>query len=1669
MRSNSTEYVAGGDERSLPELLLGQVRRSPDAIAVRAGDVGLTYAELDRLTERLAGRLVASGIEREARVGIVMDRSVEAVIAELAVVRSGAAYLPVDVRAPAQRKLDVLAQADCAVVLSDAASAEKVQELGSRYPVLIMDVADLASAPHPSVDLPPVYPDNLAYVMYTSGSTGEPKGVAVRHRDVAALAFDSRVGHEVERILLHSPLAFDASTYELWVPVLNGGCVVLAPPGELDVDALAGTIVAQRITGLWLTAGLFGLVAQLIPECLGGLRELWVGGDVVSASAVRQVQRDHPDLVVVNGYGPTETTTFATAYPATGIDAATDPFPIGSALDGTRTYLLDSAGRRVTDGAIGELYIAGAGVARGYLGRPGLTAQRFVPDPFGPSGTRMYRTGDLATQGADGLLRLCGRADDQVKVRGFRIEPAEIAGALTAMAAIAQAVVVAHGDTHAARKLVAYLVPTRGSAMPNDAELRAWLSRSLPDYMLPSAFVTLDAMPLTANGKIDRSALPVTRFDIEAGEPRTESERFVTRVWADVLGLADVGINEDFFRLGGNSLTAAQIIARVAELAPGLSPRTLMRDLLRNPTAAQFAKILGEYTTEESGVTIPIISRTRSVPLSLGQKRLWFLDQFVSHEAEYAVAFALRIGGALDRAALGLALREIIDRHEILRTSVLDQDGELTGLVRSADEFGLAILDVDGSASGVDGLDKLIAEETNRPFDLTNGLPVRASLLVCGETDAVLCLTFHHMVFDGWSISLLYDEMEVLYNAFASGSASPLEPLTVQYADVTAFQESRQAGAEFAEKLNFWRAELAGVHPTELGTDLPRPVRRTAPGALRCFDVSEPVIAALERIGAEHGATLFMVLLAAWQILLFRYTGSEDVVVGTTAAERDLVESEPLIGLFVNMLVLRGDLSGNPTFVELLERSRDRAVEAYGRQDVPFDRLVEELAPERDLSRTPIFQIIIKLNNARQRRPKLRGLVVQELPTPEIPAKYDLELSLSRTDDGLAGELTYDTGLYRSASIDRLVGHFVALLDSLAETPHGRIDGLALTSPATRQHDDHQPDRPAVDFPARGLHELFEEQVKAVPDAVAVVDDCGEITYSELDQWADQIALSLREHGAGPDVVIGVLLDRSAQMVAALLGVLKSGSAYLPIETDTPPARIRQLLTTAAAPACVLRSDLVPVVEQAGCRPITVPDRDCGDVVPARAASTVDPDSLVAVYYTSGSTGTPKGVACTHAGWVNRMSWMGRHHPLRQGETVLHKTTLTFDDAAVEIFWPLLNGARVALLGPGLHRDPRAILDAAIRYDAVHVQFVPSVLELFLHTVTECDVERLGPLRSVLSSGEALRPEVVRRFRAVFGDRIVLDNTWGATEVSIDSTCHVCDDRDAEADRGTVSVGLPIDNNEVLVLDSRMTRTPVGLAGELYIGGIGLARGYLGDPRRTAEAFLPHPERAGERIYRTGDWGKLTESGSVTFLTRRDDQVKIRGVRVELGEVEHALRTYAPVADAAVLAWEHAPGDKRLAAYVMPRTGEAGITTKELLTHLRSALPVYLLPSSIAVLPRLPRHANGKLDKRGLPLPDPLSTMDELAEQYVAPRSAVEEIVTEIWSGVLGLPRMGVHDDFFTTGGHSLLATRAIGRMRHVFATDLPLTLIFEHSTPANAAAALEAMLVVEMPKLDDA
>ncbi|MFE6993391.1 amino acid adenylation domain-containing protein, partial [Streptomyces pharetrae] len=1066
--------------------------------------------------------------------------------AQLAVLKAGGAYVPVDARAPEDRRRTLIERAGATARLT----AEDVA--AARTPVPGAPVAA------------PADPDRLAYVMFTSGSTGEPKAVAVRHRDVAALATDSRfTGGVCERVLLHSPVAFDAATFEVWAPLLTGGCVVVAPPRPLDAALLRHLVRDAGLSALWLTAGLFRLLAQDAPDCLTGLRQVWTGGDVVPAAAVRRVLAACPGLTVVDGYGPTETTTFATSFALADARAVPGTVPIGHPLDDLRVHVLDRRLRPVPPGCAGELYIAGEGVARGYLGRPGDTAARFLADPAGPPGTRMYRTGDLARRRPDGTVEFLGRADDQVKIRGFRVEPGEVEAALAAHPGVTDVTVLAREDRPGSRRLVAYVVGTE-----DVTTLREFARRSLPDYLVPSAFVVLPALPLSRNGKVDRAALPAPKpasGDPQGApaEPRTDAERRTVEIFADVLSVPRPGVRDDFFQLGGDSILSIRLAARLSEaFGTDLSPRAVFT----HPTPAALAALLTEERPGDAApAAIVPVTRDTPAPMSYAQQRLWFLEEFAPGSGEYVTALALRLRGRLDVPALTAALRALAERHEALRTTFDAVDGHGVQIVHPARDVPLTLHDLAGEA-GTDRaqrLAELLQAERARTFDLRRGPLLHTGLIRLADDEHVLTLTLHHIVTDGWSTGVLTGDLAHFYRAELGVETGTLPPLPVQYADYAHWQRGR--GTD--DHLAYWKEHLAGLETLDLPTDRPRPAVRTHHGATVRLALPRDTTRRLARVGRDRQATLFTTLVAAAQAYLARLTGGEDITVGTVTSGRDRAETQHLVGFFVNTLVLRSRVEPDRPFPEFLSEVRGTVLDAFAHQEAPFEQVVDEVQPVRDTSRTPLFQVMVVLQNAPAAALDLPGIEVTDVETELRHAAFDLTLEFAETGTGeLHGVLTYNTDLFDAATAERMADQLGTLLTAVADDPDRPLGVLPLATDETLKAVLDQGRGTARPVAAATLPELFERQAAHTPDAVAVADADGrELTYAHVERAANRLAHRLIARGVGPERIVALALPRSVETVVAQLAVTKAGGAFLPVDPDYPRQRREFMLRDAGA------------------------------------------------------------------------------------------------------------------------------------------------------------------------------------------------------------------------------------------------------------------------------------------------------------------------------------------------------------------------------------------------------------------------------------------------------------------------------------------------------------------------
>jgi amino acid adenylation domain-containing protein len=1679
---NRAAVVAHPRDLLLHQLIEQQAARTPDAIAVAFGDASLSYRELDARAGRLALRLRALGVRPDSLVGVCLDRSLDLPVALLAVLKSGAAYLPIDPTYPRDRVDFMLEDAGAPVLIVDPRRRPELASARAEH-VITADVEGVETLPLAPAE---TSPEHLAYVIYTSGSTGRPKGVMIPHRAIVNhmlwMARTYPLG--ADRALLHkTPISFDASVWEIWLPLMSGARLVVAEPdGHRDGAYLTRAVIAHGITDLQLVPSMAEiLLLEPDLERASSLGRVFLGGEALSRSLVERLRaRLAASVEIVNLYGPTECTVQSVVWSAER-EPSGSMEPIGRPIDNVAAYVLDPQLGRLPAGVAGELFLGGACVARGYLGRPDLTAERFLPSPFA-EGDRLYKTGDLCRFREDGVLEYVGRADHQVKLRGFRIELGEIESVLALQPAVREAVVVVREDTgpdgelprdgsrsapHAPagdRRLVAYLVPR--DLPPTAVDLRAFLAERLPEYMIPAAYVVLDAMPLSPSGKVDRRALPAPDLDGRAllatrahVAPRTPVEQAIAGLFAEMLKLAAdaVGATDSFFELGGHSLLATQVVTR-ARTAFGVD--LPVRAIFDAPTPAELAvRVEAALAGAVSHAAPPIVPVPRSarMPLSFGQERLWFLAQLDPDSPAYVVPLALRLAGALNADALERALAEIARRHEVLRTTFVADEGRPAQVIHPPapvplPRTSLAALSPEERERAV----RAEAEaEARRPFDLAAGPVWRAHLVELALEDHVLLLTFHHIASDLWTSNLVDRELSALYDAFSRGLPLPLPELPVQYADYAAWQRGWLSGEVLDEHLAYWKQALAGApHVLELPTDHARPAVQSYRGAQKSFAVPPEIAAAVKELARKEGATLYMTLLAALDVLLYRWTGQDDFLVGTPLAGRTRAETEGLIGFFLNTSVLRARVAPEKSFKELLAQVRATALGAYAHQDMPFERLVQELLPEPDASRSPLFQVIFNLQNAAREGLSLQGLKIRGAVAESRTVKVDLTLIMGETPAGLVGRLEYSTDLFEAATIDRLLASFQTLLAAAAKEPQKRVRDLPVLPEAERRRLVVEWNDTAGAPPDQCFHELFEAQVDAAPSALALVAGDARLTYGELESRANRLAHHLRALGVGPDSIVGLCCDRDADLIVAILGIHKAGAAYVPLDPAHPALRLSQILADGGARVLVAHAAHAEhVLAGFASAPASVSivrvDADAAAIAArsdARLPIDTTPANLAYVLFTSGSTGVPKGVAVEHKNLVNYIRGIGPRLALGPGATYAHVSTVSADLGNTSIFPPLATGGVIHLVPQAVATDPDAFADYVAREGIDLLKAAPSHLSALL---TAKHPERVLPREIVVLGGEGLTWELCERIEALApGCRIL--NHYGPTETTIGCLTYPVETGHRVAGTAIAPLGRPLPNMRVYVLDANGQPVPVGVPGEAHYSGAGIARGYLGRPDLTAERFLADPFTPGARLYKSGDRVRYLPSGDVQFLGRIDFQVKIRGFRIELGEIEGALLTHAAVREAVVLALEDGRGGRSLAAYVVSRDA-ASTSPADLHAWLAARVPDYMVPSSILLLDALPLTENGKIDRRAL------AALDREAEatDASAPRTPVEEILHAIWCHVFERERIGVHERFNDLGGHSLLAIQIVARARDALGVQVPLRAIFEAPTIASLAERL--------------
>jgi amino acid adenylation domain-containing protein len=1619
-------------------------RETPGAPALVSATKEVTYADLHRRAGELAHRLREAGVGPEVRVGISMERPEEMIEAILGVILAGGAWVPLDPGYPEARLLLMLADAECALLLTEEG------------------LIPLDADPLPRVETDQDAAGTLAYILYTSGSTGRPKGVAVPHgalaqrTDALIRAYGVAPG---DRVLQMMSLSFDVSVSEIAITLGSGAALHVAGRDErIPGPPLAGLLRERRITFLHLTPSLLAALEPSLDDDLDdgrlpALRILILGGEPCPPGLAARWAAGRR---LFTAYGPTEATVTCTVQ---RIGEPGDRPGLGWPLEGARIHLLEGL-EPVPIGVPGELCVGGEGLARGYHGRPDLTAAGFIPDPFGvdpdgPGGSRLYRTGDLARHRPDGQLELLGRLDEQVKVRGFRVEPGEVEARLAEHPEVESAVVAPHGDS-----LVAWVVPRRPERKAEEGDLvpglRAWAQESLPDFLVPSAIVILDALPRTPSGKIDRRALPAPELAAGTGlsgetAPRTLVEATVAEIFGALLGRERLGVETDFFAAGGHSLLATQAVSRLRDR---LGVDLPLRDLFETPTAAGLAPRIEAALAGRRAPEAPPIRpspREEAPPLSFAQERLWFLDQLDAGRSAWSISAAVRFQGRLDLPLLEAALDEVVRRHEALRTTFTVSGGQPVQVIAPALRVPLPVVDLSGLPGdrGEAELKRQIDEDFHRPFDLATGPLVRALALRLGPEDRsedhAVAITLHHIVSDGWSMGVLIRELGAVYEALSSGLPSPLPDLPVQYADFAVWQRQWLQGEVLERQLGWWRDRLAGAPPVlALPLDRPRPALHTFQGRRRRTELPAATGLALEELARREGATLFMTLLAAWKALLLRITGEPDLLVGTPVANRNRSEIEGLIGFFVNTLVMRTDLADEPGFPTLLQRVRETALGAYVHQDLPFEKLVGEMAPERNTRHTPVFQVFFSFEEEPLLPPDLPGLRLTPLGADSRTVKFDLTLLTRRLEGGgVELVLGYNSDLFHPTTAERLLGQLRTLIEGVVADPGCPVTALPLLSEAQRHQLLLGWNDTAAAIEPMPLHRIFEAQAARQPERTALVTPEETITYGELDRRAGRLARRLTHEGVGPEVRVGILLDRSPALVTAILAVLKAGGAWVPLDPALPQERLAFLLTDSGAALTITEERLAAALPD-GVHTLSLGSLGDRDAAPSTTFSsrTTEADSLAYVIYTSGSTGVPKGVAVSHRGLSSLARAQVEIFGLGPDDRILQFAAPSFDASVSELTIAWLSGAELHLAS---REDllPGGSLAVLLRERGItNVTLPPSALSVM-------PGESFPALRSLVVAGEPCPPELAERWSA--GRRFI--NAYGPTEATVCATAGAY-----EPGSLRMTLGRPIANAQVLLLDPRgFDPVPPGVAGEICLAGPGLARGYLGRPHLTAERFVPHPwsDEPGARLYRTGDLARSMSDGlsgsRIEYLGRIDEQVKVRGFRVEPGEVRAALLTHPAVREAEVMAPADARGERRLVAWV---AAESGLTSPELRRFLEERLPEWLVPSRWVFLDALPKTVSGKVDRRALPPPD--DSGNRAADGRLEPADPLESFLLEVWREVLGRHAIGMEENFFDLGGTSLQAAILTNLLQERLGDYVYAVALFDAPTIAELARYLE-------------
>ncbi|MBT4836723.1 MAG: amino acid adenylation domain-containing protein, partial [Methylococcales bacterium] len=1613
--------VKQADVVAIQCLIEQQVEKTPDAIALQFQQEKLTYQQLNQRSNQLAHYLRNNEVGVGSKVGICLERSSELLVAVIAVLKSGAAYVPMDSSYPQGRLEYMVEDSTIPLLITHSSLEDKFDNADIKVVCIDKDQAEIE---HCSTDNPEITnkPDDMAYVIYTSGTTGRPKGATVRHSGEINLLqwYTSEFNFaEVDKTLLISAFGFDLTQKNLFALLTVGGCVVIPDMSHYDADIIASNIEEHSITLLNCAPSAFYPMVDLANNDkanINSLHHVFLGGEPIQVNQLNQwLSSEACQCQIVNTYGPTECTDIAAFYRLTDpTEYLSKSMPIGQANSNVNLYIVNQQHQLIPEGLVGELCIGGVGVGLGYLNQTELTDEKFITNPFGDS--KIYKTGDLVRYLPDGNIEYIGRIDHQVKLRGLRIELTEIECVLNQQSAVKECLVLVKNDV-----LVAYILTNKEL---DNHHLKSVLGHELPEYMIPQSLVTMDTWPLTPNGKIDRKALPEPNTSGQANyvAPTTEIEMILAQQWSQLLVLPKVGVQHNFFDLGGHSLLATQAISQIRDHFEIELP---LRVLFEAPTIAELAAKIEITLRQGTGTPVPAIKsidRTQDLPLSFAQERLWFIDQFQPNSIAYNIPGAVRIKGYINVSAMQSSLNDLIERHESLRTIFINQEGSAFQRVQAFKPIQIKQIQQPDNVDIAKDLIQRAKAEASLPFDLSVGPLLRVQLVQIDTEDHALFITMHHIVSDGWSMTLFIKEMAMLYDAYCKGHQPQLAPLPIQYGDYAFWQREWLQGDVLDQQLSYWKQELCEVGNLNLPTDRPRPAQQTMAGSTIEFNVDEKLARELRQFSQQNSSTLFMTLISVYQILLMRYSQQTDFAIGTPIAGRNRGETEQLIGLFVNTLAMKSQCHDDPDFKTLLERVREHSLDAYAHQDLPFERIVDALKLPRNVSQSPVFQVMFTLqtdqNNTQQGG--TQDIQLQAIEMESHVSKFDISLTLTDHDnDKLSAVFEYNIDLFDKTTIETMIVHFNNLLSAVLENPETSINELPMLTKNECQQLLVDWNQTQQDFDLNiSLQDCILNQVNSTPDAIAVSYYDEFISFKQLDEKSAKLASYLVNNGVKPDQLVGLCVERSIEMVVGLYAILKAGAAYLPIDPGYPKDRIEYMIEDANI-AILLTQSSVKDELSLSMDGLLCLDSDWQTLIEPCEGITnqsVTADNLAYVIYTSGSTGKPKGVMIPHRCIVNHMRWMLSQFPLTTDDKILQKTPFSFDASVWEFFAPLMSGAELVMAKPNGHQDPNYLLDVIQQKQITTLQAVPSLLGMLIST-TENDVaysQHLSSLQRLFCGGEVLNIDLKQKVDSMSAELI---NLYGPTECTIDATYHVIE-KELEIHR--IPIGRAIANMQTYILDAKQNPVPLGVAGELYLAGSGVGRGYLYRKELTQDTFVElslndkslwQAENLPTtlRLYKTGDKVRYLADGTIDYVERIDHQVKLRGYRIELGEIESALTRLDDITHSAVLVREDNPGIKRLVGYVVSSNKEAFDSTV-VRQSLKSALPDYMVPTAYVILDEMPLSPSGKIDRKALPAPD--GDSHGLESQFVEAGTDKEKRLAKIWQDVLKINRIGIHDNF---------------------------------------------------------